>query len=88
MLDEHEPLHAEVLNVPHHGANTSLAEFFQAVDAGISVISVGQPNPYGHPTPETLAELRATGTDIWRTDQHGDVTVTFGSQGIVVRSDR
>jgi competence protein ComEC len=88
MLDEHEPLHAEVLNVPHHGANTSLAEFFQAVDAGTSVISVGQPNPYGHPTPETLAELRATGTDIWRTDQHGDITVTFGGQGIVVRSDR
>jgi competence protein ComEC len=88
MLDEDLPLHVELLNVPHHGANTSLPEFFEAVDPEVSVISVGQPNPYGHPTPETLAELRATSTQIWRTDQHGDVTVTFGRQGIVVRSDR
>ena len=33
LLDEHAPIHAEVLKVPHHGAATSLPEFFQAVDA-------------------------------------------------------
>jgi competence protein ComEC len=54
----------------------------------VSVVSVGQPNPYGHPDPAVLEELAATGTDVWRTDQHGDVTVTFEGQGIVVRSDR
>jgi competence protein ComEC len=88
MLDEHEPLRAEVLNVPHHGASTSIAEFFDAVDPRVSVISVGAGNPYGHPTPETLAELRSIGTQVWRTDQHGDVNVSFEGPEIVVRSDR
>ena len=53
LLDEGAPLHAELLKVPHHGAATSLPEFFQAVDAELAVISVG-PNDYGHPVPSTL----------------------------------
>ena len=88
LLDENAPLHAEVLKVPHHGAATSLPEFFQAVDADLAVISVGQPNDYGHPVPSTLQAIAATGAQIWRTDQHGDIVVTFGGQGISVRSDR
>jgi competence protein ComEC len=87
MLDEHEPLHAEVMKVPHHGAATSLASFFQAVDADVAVISVG-PNPYGHPVPSTIAEIQATGAQVWRTDQHGDVVVTFDGRGPVVASNR
>ncbi len=88
LLDEQAPLHAELLKVPHHGAATSLPEFFQAVDADVAVICVGQPNDYGHPVPSTLQAIAATGAQIWRTDQHGTITVTFGSQGISVRSER
>jgi competence protein ComEC len=88
LLDRHAPLHAELLKVPHHGAATSLPGFFQAVDAELAVISVGQPNDYGHPVPSTLQAIAATGAVIWRTDQHGTITVTFGSQGIAVRSER
>ena len=78
----------QLLKVPHHGAATSLPEFFQAVDADVAVICVGQPNDYGHPVPSTLQAIAATGAQIWRTDQHGTITVTFGSQGISVRSER
>jgi competence protein ComEC len=88
LLEEHVHLRAELLKVPHHGAATSLPEFFQAVDAEIAVISVGQPNDYGHPVPSTVQAIAATGAQIWRTDQHGDIVVTFGGQGISVRSDR
>jgi competence protein ComEC len=88
LLDRHAPLHADLLKVPHHGAATSLPEFFQAVDAEIAVICVGQPNDYGHPVPSTLQAIAATGAAIWRTDQHGTITVTFGSQGISIRSER
>ena len=88
LLDEQVPLHAELLKVPHHGAATSLPAFFQAVDADVAVICVGQPNDYGHPVPSTLQAIAATGAQIWRTDQHGTITVTFGSQGISVRSER
>ncbi|HEV8563420.1 MAG TPA: DNA internalization-related competence protein ComEC/Rec2 [Actinomycetota bacterium] len=88
MLEEGEPLRADVFKVPHHGAATSVPEFFEAVDAELSVIPVGQPNPYGHPAPETLRALQAAGTAIWRTDQHGDITVTFAPQGPTVESER
>jgi beta-lactamase superfamily II metal-dependent hydrolase len=35
-----------------------------------------------------LHAIAATGAQIWRTDQHGTITVTFGRQGISVRSER
>jgi competence protein ComEC len=87
LLDEHAPVHAELLKVPHHGAATSLPEFFAAVDAEIAVICVG-PNDYGHPVPSTVEAILATGARVWRTDEHGDIVVTFGGRGISVRSDR
>jgi competence protein ComEC len=52
------------------------------------VIPVGRPNPYGHPAPETLLTLRSIGSAIWRTDDHGDITVTFASRGPTVQSER
>ena len=69
-------LSADVLKVPHHGAATSVPQFFQAVHAQVAVVSVGE-NSYGHPVPSTLAAIEATGAEVWRTDQHGTVTVTF-----------
>ncbi|MDP9297818.1 MAG: DNA internalization-related competence protein ComEC/Rec2, partial [Actinomycetota bacterium] len=86
LLDEGEPVRAEVVKVPHHGAATSLPEFFQAVDAQVAVVSVG-PNSYGHPVPSTLQAIAAAGSEIWRTDQHGDVVVTFDGSSPVVTGD-
>jgi competence protein ComEC len=87
LVESGAPLHADLLKVPHHGAATSIPEFFQAVGAEVAVVSVGE-NDYGHPVPSTLEAIEATGAQVWRTDQHGDVIVIFGSQGISVRSDR
>jgi len=87
LLDEGAPLNADLLKVPHHGAATSLPEFFQAVAPRIAVISVG-PNTYGHPVPSTIAAIQATGAQVWRTDQHGDIVVLFGPRGPTVTADR
>jgi competence protein ComEC len=73
-------LQADVLKVPHHGAATSLPEFFEAVDPQLAVVSVG-PNPYGHPVAGILDELRSTGAEVFRTDRAGDITIEFGSGG-------
>ncbi|MGZ8631950.1 MAG: DNA internalization-related competence protein ComEC/Rec2 [Actinomycetota bacterium] len=80
-------LHADVLKVPHHGAATSVAEFFDAVAAPMAVVSVGE-NTYGHPTPFTLDALTEAGSAIWRTDQHGTITVTFDDGVPVVTGER
>ncbi len=67
---------ADVLKVPHHGAATSVPEFFEAVEAEVAVVSVGD-NDYGHPTAFTLDALAASGAQVWRTDRHGTITVSF-----------
>ncbi|MEX2275129.1 MAG: ComEC/Rec2 family competence protein [Actinomycetota bacterium] len=82
MLEAGVDLRADVLKVPHHGAATSVPEFFQAVDAATAIVSVGE-NSYGHPVPSTLDAIEATGAQVWRTDEHGDITVTLGGQGPV-----
>jgi competence protein ComEC len=85
MLEDGVPLTADVLNVPHHGAGTSIDPFFEAVDERVAVVSVG-PNTYGHPVPHTLDVLRATGARVFRTDRSGDVVITFEAPGMVVRT--
>jgi competence protein ComEC len=85
LLEDGVPIQADVLNVPHHGAGTSLDEFFEAVHERVAVVSVG-PNSYGHPVPHTLDVLRATGARVYRTDRAGDVVIRFGETGMIVRT--
>jgi competence protein ComEC len=87
LLDQGTPLAADVMKVPHHGAATSVPEFFEAVHAQVAVVSVGE-NDYGHPVPATLASIVSTGARVWRTDQHGTVTVTFSDGVPEVSADR
>jgi competence protein ComEC len=86
MLEEGAVLQADVLKVPHHGGATSIDTFFDAVRADVAIVSVGQPNDYGHPVPEVLSEIAATGAEIHRTDQEGDVTVEFSRRGLLIAS--
>ena len=91
LLEQHAEagldLSADVLKVPHHGAATSVAEFFDAVAAPVAVVSVGE-NTYGHPTAFTLDALSGAGSSVWRTDEHGTVTVTFEAGVPVVSGER
>ena len=83
LRDDSPELVTLVLKVPHHGGDTSLPTFFEAVHARVAVVSVG-PNRYGHPVPGVLAELAADGMRVYRTDRSGDVTVTFADGQVLV----
>jgi len=87
LLESGVDLTADVLKVPHHGAATSLPEFFEAVRADIAIVPVGE-NTYGHPVPSILDAIEAGGAQVWRTDQRGTVTVVFGPEGPVVTGAR
>jgi len=87
MLAENDPafLHADVLKVGHHGSkNSTMPELLNAVAPQISVISAGEVNPYGHPSPELLQRLEESGTRIYRTDQDGAVRVLTDGETIQV----
>ncbi|HEY8479144.1 MAG TPA: ComEC/Rec2 family competence protein [Spirillospora sp.] len=74
----------QVLKVPHHGARTQNPGFFAAARASVALISVGDDNDYGHPSPATLDLLRRLGTRIHRTDREGDIAITRTRTGIAV----
>jgi hypothetical protein len=87
MLSENDAglLHADVLKVGHHGSNDStMPQFLAADDPQIAVISSGEENPYGHPSPELLQRLEQSGARILRTDRDGTVQVLTNGQDLRV----
>jgi competence protein ComEC len=71
-----ETLRSDVLKVGHHGSkNSTTPEFLAAVHPRVAVISAGEDNPYGHPSPELLERLEAAGVWTLRTDRDGAVHV-------------
>jgi competence protein ComEC len=81
-----EILRSDVLKIGHHGGkNSTTPEFLSAVDPRIAIISVGEANPYGHPSPELLQRLEAAGVRILRTDREGAVHVLTGGQQWEIR---
>jgi competence protein ComEC len=71
-----EAMHSDVLKIGHHGSkNSTTTEFLAAVQPRFGIISVGEDNPYGHPSPELLERLENAGMRVLRTDRDGAVHV-------------
>jgi competence protein ComEC len=71
-----DALQADILKVGHHGGkNSTTTEFLAAVRPKLGIISSGEGNPYGHPSPELLERLESAGVRILRTDRNGAVHV-------------
>lgn len=71
----------EVLKVPHHGSKTGMSEeFLDWLKPQLAVISVGQ-NSYGHPSQESIRQLRQKDSKILRTDEEGDIEVVSDGRG-------
>jgi competence protein ComEC len=65
---------SDVLKVGHHGSRGSTtAAFLEAVSPRAALLSCGRENRFGHPAPETLANLAAKGIRVFRTDLDSDV---------------
>jgi competence protein ComEC len=66
----------DVLKVSHHGsADPGLPALLERLRPRVAAIEVGRHNVYGHPTPATLAALRAARAAVVRTDADGSVRV-------------
>jgi competence protein ComEC len=78
-------LQADVLKVGHHGGkNSTTLEFLAAVQPRVAIISVGEKNSYGHPSPELLERLQAAGARILRTDRDGAVQVSTDGERLEI----
>ncbi|HET6466074.1 MAG TPA: DNA internalization-related competence protein ComEC/Rec2 [Nitrospiria bacterium] len=82
-------LKTTVLKVPHHGSRTSIdPDFLAQVAPDVAVVSVGENNPYRHPSVETLSAYHALKTQIYRTDQDGAVFVEMDGNRRIVQTYR
>lgn len=82
-------LRADVLKVGHHGSATSTTPpLLDAVAPRLALVSVGAGNRYGHPSPEVLGALRASGAQVLRTDDAGSIVVSIdGSDDLHITTE-
>ena len=86
VLRDSSALAADLLKVAHHGSKTSTtAEWVAAVAPSTAAISVGETNPFGHPSPDVLERLAASGARTLRTDRDGAITALSDGQTLQVR---
>ncbi|TET13589.1 MAG: DNA internalization-related competence protein ComEC/Rec2 [Dehalococcoidia bacterium] len=91
LLDRRFSLRSTALKVPHHGSDTSsCSEFLTGVDPQLAVISVGEGNPFGHPSPEVVERLgEMVGEDsVYLTSQQGTIELITDGKRLWVRTER
>ena len=81
-------LDVDVLKVPHHGSRYQDLDWLESLGAEVALVSVGADNDYGHPAASTLDALAAGGTEVFRTDESGDVLVVADGNEPEVRTRR
>jgi competence protein ComEC len=78
----------EAMKVSHHGsADPGLPEVLGRLKPQVAAIEVGAGNS-GHPTPETLAALRAAVPHVYRTDEDGAVVIVGCTRRSAESGDR
>ena len=89
LLAQGADVRADILKVPHHGSKTSTSlAFVQQVQPRVGIISTGTGNPFGHPHQQVLDVLAHQGVAVWRTDEHGAITITSDGIGYRVSAVR
>lgn len=82
-----DPGPVDVLKVAHHGSeDAGLATLLERAHPQLAVISVGESNPFGHPTPATLAALAAHGVPVIRTDSGGTIELEVARGSVAVET--
>lgn len=70
------PGRIDVLKVAHHGSRSSTtSEFLASTRPRTAILSVGERNPFGHPSREVLSRLHEAGSLILRTDRDGTLEI-------------
>jgi competence protein ComEC len=89
VLLAYAPAPVGVLEVSHHGsADLNLGRLLKRLRPRLAVISVGARNPFGHPSPATLATLAGAGVPVRRTDREGDIALECAAGDSSFRTPR
>lgn len=79
----------DVLKVGHHGSRySSTLEFLEKVSPEYAIISVENPNSYGHPHSETLEKFQNANIEVHRTDEEGTILLSTDGEKIEISNIR
>ena len=82
-------LKSDIMKVAHHGSKTSSKlELLKYVKPKIALIGVGKNNKFGHPSANTLKNLKEIGCEIFRTDNSGEISITINRRGKITSIKR
>ncbi|HMB54049.1 MAG TPA: ComEC/Rec2 family competence protein, partial [Thermoanaerobaculia bacterium] len=80
-----DPGPVDVLKVAHHGSeDAGLGLLLDRTRPRLAVISVGEDNPFGHPTPATLKTLAGHRVRTLRTDRDGTIVLDVAPRSLRV----
>ena len=79
-------LGSAILKAGHHGsASSTSTAFLAAVQPKAVLVSAGESNTYGFPSPEVLGRCRSAGAEVFRTDIDGAVEISVDGRRLLVR---
>jgi competence protein ComEC len=82
-------LRSRVIKVPHHGSRTSsTSAFLKQVRPEIALVSVGQKSFLHLPNRTVLRRYQQFGSSVFRTDQHGAITLETDGKTLTVKTFR
>ena len=80
LLETYDLPDVEALVAGHHGSKYACSQaLLEAVRPETACVSVGS-NSYGHPADETLLRLARRGCEIYRTDLHGTIHLSWNQE--------
>ena len=91
LVESGRALRSDVLKIAHHGSATSSSrEMLEAVAPSAAVISAGEDNPFGHPSPEVLERLKeyVPPSRVFVTSERGAITFETDGESLWVRTER
>lgn len=90
MLERTDRIEAQILQLGHHGSNTSSdPKFIRAVNPEIAIYSAGEDNSYDHPHDEVIELLNQENIKVYGTDVDGTIIIeTDGEQYDVTTTEK
>jgi len=77
----------DILKVPHHGGKFSCSQgLIETATPLASIVSVGAKNRFGHPSPQVLDRLNKSGSETFRTDISGAITIEVLGDSIFIET--